>query len=381
MKLTLKQSSIAMAVCTSLYLALRVAYEILVVANFLRQCQLLPYLPLALLLLGAICMGVTLYFNAHQLPTLTKPLKWQAVCLGVITLCVLVYNLIPINAIFVNGIRYCYWHSSWLRIAMATWSTAWFWQYAFLRDTEKIGSKLVGGAGAVVAFLAALLLTFMAVSFVHVLMTDHVAGFNTSAWMSWFRHVALLAFLGTYLLRGRTTQHSAEQNESQSLQHTHAFSKASQVLAWVSVGGIGLLLCVGIVGGVLNEYDNRYWEDCYLVTAFGFVHMLWISSVITMLLEKQLPKWHRTINILAPLTINGFIVLTLSLETYIPRQFKTFVENTFIVDLSMLVLYLSIIFIIIVWLINTVIVLRTRITPLVDTDQSEIQSAKEKINQ
>ena len=83
--------------------------------------------------------------------------------------------------------------------------------------------------------------------------------------------------------------------------------------------------------------------------------MLWISSVIAMLLEKDLARWHRTINMLAPLIINGAIVLALLLEVYIPRE----VTRTLTEDIPEMGFILSIIFVIAVWFINTIIVLRT----------------------
>ena len=87
--------------------------------------------------------------------------------------------------------------------------------------------------------------------------------------------------------------------------------------------------------------------------------MLWICSVIAMLLEKELPRWHRTINILAPLIINGAIVLALLLEAYIPREVIYQLSRTLTEDIPMMGLMLSIIFVIAVWIINTIIVLRT----------------------
>jgi predicted Na+-dependent transporter len=83
--------------------------------------------------------------------------------------------------------------------------------------------------------------------------------------------------------------------------------------------------------------------------------MLWISSMIAMLLEKVLPRWHRTLNILAPIVINGVLVL---LALYAQVELSYNIPN-FIEDFLCLCLLVSLIFVIIVWLINTIIVLRT----------------------
>jgi hypothetical protein len=79
-----------------------------------------------------------------------------------------------------------------------------------------------------------------------------------------------------------------------------------------------------------------------------------------MLLEKDLARWHRTINILAPLIINGGIVLVLLLEAYIPIDVIYQLSRTLTKDIPEIGIMLSIVFVIIVWIINTVVVLRSR---------------------
>ena len=78
-----------------------------------------------------------------------------------------------------------------------------------------------------------------------------------------------------------------------------------------------------------------------------------------MLIEKELASWHRTINILAPLIINGGVVLAFLLEVYIPREVIYRLSRTLTEDVPMMCLILSLIFVIVVWLINTIVVLRT----------------------
>jgi hypothetical protein len=143
------------------------------------------------------------------------------------------------------------------------------------------------------------------------------------------------------------------------IQEARSYSKANQVIAKVSIGAIAGLIVLAIFSGIFGWFENMYWDGCYFVTVFGSIHMLWISSVIAMLLEKDLARWHRTINILAPLIINGGVVLALLLEAYIPIDVIYQLSRTLTEDIPMMGLILSIIFVIAVWLINTIAVLRT----------------------
>ena len=77
--------------------------------------------------------------------------------------------------------------------------------------------------------------------------------------------------------------------------------------------------------------------------------------MITMLLEKDLAGWHRTLNILAPIVING-VLLLLALNAILQIDYR--IPN-FVEDFLCLCLLMSIVLVIIVWLINTIIVLRT----------------------
>lgn len=362
MKLTLKQSSIAMAVCASLYLALLVAYQIPVAANFLYQCQLLPYLPQALLLVGIIVMGMTLYFNAHQLPTLTKLLKWQAVCLGVIILGIILYNLIPINSIHINGFRHCYWHSSWMRIAMVAWLTAWLWQYAFVRTEDTFQSKGVNIASVVFACVASLILVLMIVSCIHVIMYDHVAGFKTRGWLSWLLPLIAVGFLGTYLYgetkvsRTNATDMTHTNDTPNPSDKIHTFSRSNRIIAWITTGGLIIYIPIGIIGLGLDWFENYAFNMIYSLPGMCLAHMLWISSVVAMLLEKSLQRWLRILNILAPLIINGAIVLAVMLMGLIPDEMRWDFQRSNLFDLLNTGFFLCIAFPSIVWLTNTYVV-------------------------
>ena len=148
-------------------------------------------------------------------------------------------------------------------------------------------------------------------------------------------------------------------------QEVRTYSRANQIIAKVSVGAVLCFIIIGIpelipqLGGIFYWYSDYDFVTIYAITVFAFVHMLWICSVIAMLLEKELPRWHRTINILAPLIINGGIVLALLLEAYIPIDVIYQLSRTLTKDIPLMSLILSILFVIAVWLINTVIVLRS----------------------
>lgn len=361
MKLSLKHSSIAMAACASLYLVFLLLLRVTPIHAFIRSHELLERLPQALLLLGMITMGLSVFFNAHQLPKLSPALRWQAIALGIVTLGMLIYNLFPIGSIYICGFQYFYWQSPWVHIVMCAFAVAWLWQYAFLQPSETYQSKLATWTGAFVASAAALLLVFMLVSFVHVLWTGHVANFGTSAWMSWLRPLSLLALLATCLYGEIAVLADAETAPTQST--TLQYSKANRVIAWTSVIGLALLMVIGIIGYVLTWFRLPYEHDCYWFTAIGFAHMSWICSVVAMLLEKQIPKWHRLLNILAPIIINGVVVLMCLLIAYIPEHVMPRLNDVITDTIPTIAICLSLAFLVIVWLINTILVLRTKTAP------------------
>jgi hypothetical protein len=208
------------------------------------------------------------------------------------------------------------------------------------------------------AVAAALVLTFMLVSYVRVLITGHVAGFRTTTWLSWLRPIALISLGGTMLLGDYNIIKEKEQTDNK-IQELRAYSRSNQVIAKVSVGVIAVLSVLAIFSGIFGWFENTYWEDCYCITALGSIHILWISSVIAMLLEKDLAGWHRTLNILAPILINGAIVLALLLEVYIPREVIYQLSRILTEVMPTIGLILTIAFVIAVWFINTIIVLRT----------------------
>ncbi len=357
MKLSLKHSSIAMAACASLYALSKLIRQIPAVHSWAIWRSHIGYLPHVAVLIGMIILGIGLYLHQEQIPRLNKSLRWQAIGITIITACMLIYNCLLDGSVRINGMAYCYWNP-WLHFIILLWVAVWLLQFGLAKRENTYANPVLGVVGIIMAVAAALVLTFMLVSYVHVLITGHVAGFQTTTWLSWLRPIALITVGGSMLLGDSGIIKEKGQTDS-GIQEARSYSKANQIIAKVSIGAISGLIVLAIFSGIFRWFENMYWDECYFVTVFGSIHMLWISSVIAMLLEKELPRWHRTINILAPLIINGGVVLALLLEAYIPIDVIYQLSRTLTEDIPMMGLILSIIFVIAVWLINTIVVLRT----------------------
>ena len=357
MKLSLKLSSLAMAACASLYALSILIWQIPAVQGWTIWRSHIGYLPHVAVLIGMIILGIGLYQQREQIPRLNKSLRWQAIGIVTMTLCAVLYNSFGNGIVQICGMAYCYWNP-WFHFIILLWVAAWLLQFGTVKHENTYASPVLGVTGIIASIAAALLLTFMLVSYVHVLVTGHVAGFQTTTWLSWLRPIALIVLGGTMLLGDSSVIKEKEQTDHK-IQELRAYSRANQVIAKVSVGVIAVLSVLAIFSGIFGWFENTYWEDCYFITVLGSIHMLWISSVIAMLLEKDLARWHRTINILAPLIINGAIVLALLLEVYIPREVIYQLSRTLTEDIPEMGFILSIIFVIAVWIINTIVVLRT----------------------
>ena len=357
MKLSLKHSSIAMAACASLYALSILIRQIPAVHSWAIWRSHIGYLPHVAVLIGMIILGIGLYLHQEQIPRLNKSLRWQAIGIVTMTLCVVLYNSFGNGIVQICGMAYCYWNP-WLHFIILLWVATWLLQFGLAKRENTYTNPVLGVVGIIVSLAATLLLTFMLVSYVHVLVTGHVAGFQTTTWLSWLRPIALIAVGGSMLLGDSSIIKEQEQTDNK-IQELRAYSRANQVIAKVSVGVIAVLSVLAIFSGIFGWFENTYWEDCYFITALGSIHMLWISSVIAMLLEKDLARWHRTINILAPLIINGAIVLALLLEVYIPREVIYQLSRTLTEVMPTIGLILTIAFVVAVWFINTIIVLRT----------------------
>ena len=353
MKLSLKHSSIAMAACASLYALSILIWQIPAVHSWTIWQSHIGYLPHVAVLIGMIIFGIGLYLHQEQIPRLTKSLRWQAIGITIITICAVLYTCFTDGIVSISGIAYCYWES-WPHILILLWVAAWLLQLGWTKHEHTYSGPVLGIVGIVVSLAAALLLIFMVVSYVRVLMTGHVAGFHTTAWLSWLRPFALIALGGTMLLGEHgITKENVQTNTN--CAEVHSYSRANQIIAKVSIGTLAVFTILTLLSGIFGWFENTYWEECYFITVLGSIHMLWISSVIVMLLEKVLPRWHRKLNILAPIVINGVLVL-LALNAILQINYR--IPN-FVEDFLCLCLLMSIVFVIIVWLINTIIVLRT----------------------
>ena len=357
MKLSLKHSSIAMAACASLYALSILIWQIPAVQGWTIWRSHIGYLPHVAVLIGMIIFGIGLYQQREQLLRLNKSLRWQAIGITIITACMLIYNCLFDGSVFINGMAYCYWES-WSHIVALLWVAAWLLQFGLVKRENTYANPVLGVGGIIMAGAAALVLTFMLVSYVRVLMAGHVAGFQTTAWLSWLRPIALIVLGGTMLLGDSSITKEKEQTDNK-IQEMRAYSRANQVIAKVSVGVIVVLSVLAIFSGIFGWFENTYWEDCYFITALGSIHMLWISSVIAMLLEKDLAGWHRMLNILAPIVINGVLVLWAVLAVYMPRGLVHRLGRTITDDIPSIGVILSLIFVITVWIINTIVVLRS----------------------
>ena len=373
MKLSIKHSSLAMAACASLYALSILIRQIPAVHSWAIWRSHIGYLPHVAVLIGMIIFGIGLYQQREQLPRLNKSLRWQAIGITIITACMLIYNCLFNGSVFINGMAYCYWES-WSHIVILLWVAAWLLQFGLAKRENTYANPVLGVVGIIVSLAATLLLTFMLVSYVHVLVAGHVAGFQTTTWLSWLRPIALITLGGTMLLGDSSIIKEKEQADNK-IQELRAYSRANQVIAKVSVGAVLSFIILGIIGGIFGWFKHNYFMGIYTITAFACVHMLWVSSVIAMLLEKDLVRWHRMLNILAPIVINGVLVLWALLAVYIPSDWAYRLGRTITEDIPIIGVVMSLIFVITVWIINTVVVLRSSAR----SKQNQISSHSDRI--
>ena len=346
-----------MAVCASLYAVFMGAWQVPAINLLLSEMPNFSYLPHACMLVGMMVLGLGLYTNEGQMPKLSKSLGWQAIGIVAVTLCVAVYNCLLHGAIQMSGLYYFYWPNVWLHVGILVWVASWLWQYVYQKTKGSIDNKAIGVIGLLTAFVAALLLVFMLVSFVRVIAVGRVAGFRVTTWLSWLRPAVMLALSIAYVggMRGKKLMKHERENQVQ------RYSKANRVVAWMSVGVLAVLGMVGILGVGFDWFYGSRFEDVYLITVVALVHMLWIGSVIAMMMEKHVKRWLRRLSVLAPLVINGVVMLFLWLEIYLPRRVIMEMDKIYTEDIPIVVLIGSVALVIVVWLINTFVVLRASV--------------------
>ena len=348
MKLTIKHSSITMAVCTSLYALFMITWQIPAVKQLMLDLTYIPYLPHVAMLIGMVVMGVGLFLHKEHLPKLSTSLRWQAIAIVSLTLCMALYNGSNMGALLVNGLYYFYWQSSCLHIAMILWVSAWLWQYAYAKEEMSVNNKPLGGIAILLALVSAFLLVLMLVSFVRVLALGSVAGFRVTTWLSWLRPTALVASLLAYVIG----LNGDKQQEKRAI-----YSKANITIAWISVSVFVIFGFVAILGVGFDWFEHLQFQRYYFVLCGSCIHMLWISSVIAMLLDKGIKKWQRVLNALAPILINLSLLLILY-AVYILSP--GFISDILTEDVAILAFIGSLVFSIVVWLINTFTVLRAK---------------------
>ena len=202
-------------------------------------------------------------------------------------------------------------------------------------------------------------MVLLLVSFVHVLATDRVAGFRTSVWMSWLRPIALLTLMLAYVLGERwETRKNSEKTQINRVEPIQRYSKVNRNIAWSSVGVLVTLVLLGIVGWGFDWFNSYEFLDFYWITFIGCVHMLWLCSVIAMALDKAAKRWQRMLSIIAPIQINALLVIYLELEVVVPRQMLDSLPSWMTEDIPIILLVIALLFLVAVWLINTIQVLR-----------------------
>ena len=136
------------------------------------------------------------------------------------------------------------------------------------------------------------------------------------------------------------------------------FSKISKSIAWLSLCAIVGILAVGAYGWYTGKWNDDKALEHYLVFVFCIVHILWITSIITMLTQKT-AKWLRVMNVAAPLLLNIVIVAGIIINNfYTWKEQLAFGGTAWLIMLG--VAYCILAFPIFVWLINTIVVICKR---------------------
>ena len=204
MKLTLKFSSIFAAVAISLFSAFVIIAQTSFYKNVISPVDkyfVLSYACTSLLLVSMLLLSISIFINRKQLPVLSKSLLWQTrVIVGLLFFAILC-NIFFHSAVEIMGMYFFWWHGfEWLHYVVLLLVTAWLWQFAFLKPTNTFAAKNLGISGVLIAIGVGIMLLLMFISFIHVLITDHVIGFRTTIFISWIKPLSALALLSAYLL-------------------------------------------------------------------------------------------------------------------------------------------------------------------------------------
>ena len=203
MKLSLKSSSLFVAVAMSLFCAFVIIAKTPFYQNVILLVDkyfVLSYVCTSLLLVSMFLLGVSIFINRKQIPVLSNSLLWQARVIVSVLCFVLFCNIFSISSVYIHGMLYFWWHGfEWLRYVMLLLMTIWLWQFAYMKPQEYISAKHLGNCGLAVSIGIGVVLLLMLTSFVHVLFTGHVAGFRTNVFVSWLKPISVVLLLITYL--------------------------------------------------------------------------------------------------------------------------------------------------------------------------------------
>lgn len=207
MKLSLKSSSLFAAVAMSIYSAFIIIAQTPLYDNVILSVDkyfVLSYVCTSLLLVSMLVLGISIFINRNQVPVLSKPLLWQARVIVSVLCIVLFCNIFSISSVYIHGMLYFWWHGfEWLRYVMLLLMTTWLWQFTLIKSTKTFTAQYLGISGLFVAIAVGIILVLMCLSFMHVLLTDHVIGFRTSVIVSWLKPLSALVFLTSYLSLSR----------------------------------------------------------------------------------------------------------------------------------------------------------------------------------
>lgn len=207
MKLSLKSSSLFAAVAMSIYSAFIIIAQTPLYDNVILSVDkyfVLSYVCTSLLLVSMLVLGISIFINRNQVPVLSKPLLWQARVIVSVLCIVLFCNIFSISSVYIHGMLYFWWHGfEWLRYVMLLLMTTWLWQFTLIKSTKTFTAQYLGISGLFVAIAVGIILVLMCLSFIHVLLTDHVIGFRTNVIVSWLKPLSALVFLISYLSLSR----------------------------------------------------------------------------------------------------------------------------------------------------------------------------------
>ena len=207
MKLSLKSSSLFVAVAMSLFCAFVIIAKTPFYQNVILLVDkyfVLSYACTSLLLVSMFLLGVSIFINRKQIPVLSNSLLWQARVIVSVLCFVLFCNIFSISSVYIHGMLYFWWHGfEWLRYVMLLLMTTWLWQFAYMKPQEYISAKHLGNCGLAVSIGIGVVLLLILTSFVHVLFTGHVAGFRTNVFVSWLKPISVVLLLTIYLFELR----------------------------------------------------------------------------------------------------------------------------------------------------------------------------------